>query len=100
MRKGIYWSSRNLRLSQEQRKIAPAIFKVLSFIKENHDKDSLASLQEKALEKLTAKGFKVDYVQITDAETLLPASDRTPNKIALAAAYLDNIRLIDNLPLN
>ena len=97
---GLAMSSRNLRLSPSQRSIAPSIFEALDFIKENHHNNSLTLLQQQALSTLSAKGFKVDYLQIADADTLLPASEKTVSKIVLAAAYIDNIRLIDNLTLN
>jgi pantoate--beta-alanine ligase len=97
---GLAMSSRNLRLNMTQRRIAPSIFEVLSFIKENEKNLSPVILQQHGVELLTTKGFKVDYLQIADAETLLPPSEKTISKIALAAAYIDNIRLIDNLTLN
>ena len=97
---GLAMSSRNQRLSTSQRNIAPSIFEALDFIKENYHNNSLTLLEQQALSNLTAKGFKVDYLQIADANTLLPASENTVSKIVLAAAYIDNIRLIDNLPLN
>ena len=97
---GLAMSSRNQRLSTSQRNIAPSIFEALDFIKENYHNNSLTLLEQQALSNLTAKGFKVDYLQVADANTLLPASENTVSKIVLAAAYIDNIRLIDNLPLN
>ena len=97
---GLAMSSRNLRLSPAQRSIAPGIFEALSFIQKNRDNQSMPQLQQQASEQLEAKGFKVDYLEIADADTLRPASEETPRKIALAAAFLGDIRLIDNLPLN
>lgn len=97
---GLAMSSRNLRLTPEERSVAPAIFQALSFVKENHEKESLAEIKNKATDMLIQKGFKVDYIEIADTETLATASDQTRNKIALIAAYIDKVRLIDNMLLN
>jgi pantoate--beta-alanine ligase len=97
---GLAMSSRNLRLKPEERTTASTIFKALRFVKENHERDSLPEVKDKATDMLKAKGFKVDYFEIADAETLLPASRQTKDKIALVAAFIDNVRLIDNMLLN
>ncbi len=73
---GLAMSSRNLRLTPIQRKVAPMLYQALT------DKDS--SLEEKKL-WLTSKGFEVDYLEVMD------------NRL-LAAASLGEIRLIDNVP--
>jgi pantoate--beta-alanine ligase len=46
--------------------------------------------------------FKVDYVSIADANSLEPCTDWDGQQklVALAAAFQDDIRLIDNLLLN
>jgi pantoate--beta-alanine ligase len=97
---GLAMSSRNLRLSEEQRKMAPSIFKELSFIKEHIGNHSLAELKKEAETQLQQKGFKVDYVEIANADDLSEATGKSGKLVALAAAYAGNIRLIDNLVLN
>jgi pantoate--beta-alanine ligase len=93
-------SSRNLRLTSEQRKIAPSIFKELKSIKDQLQIKSPDELAEQAKSHLAESGFKVDYVQIVQKETLLPSADKSVPLIALVAAFLGPVRLIDNLPLN
>jgi pantoate--beta-alanine ligase len=97
---GLAMSSRNLRLSEDQRKIAPIIFRTLLFIKEDFDSGKYDQLKETAKQHLELKGFKVDYVEIADAVTLQPIKNATNKSVALIAATLDNVRLIDNLMLN
>jgi pantoate--beta-alanine ligase len=97
---GLAMSSRNLRLTDEQRKKAPAIFEVLHHIRQNHGKTETAILEKEAISKLTASGFEVDYVGIVDGETLEPASNGKPGQVVLVAAALPPIRLIDNMALN
>jgi pantoate--beta-alanine ligase len=97
---GLAMSSRNLRLNEEQRKLANAIFRELTSIKENLNKQPLNELKKEASEHLIQKGFKVDYVEIANAENLSPATTVSGNLVALAAATTGNIRLIDNIVLN
>lgn len=97
---GLAMSSRNLRLNEDHRKIAPWIFKTLFSINENFDSGNYDQLKETAKQDLESKGFIVDYVEIADADTLNPASNNTSKSIALIAATIDKIRLIDNLMLN
>lgn len=74
---GLAMSSRNLRLNQAQRKIAPELYRVIS---------SGQSIENMQIE-LTSLGFIVDYVDII-------------NNRLLVAAYLGEIRLIDNTDLS
>lgn len=97
---GLAMSSRNLRLNEAQRKIAPSLFQELSRSKKALASTPLSQVKTEAAQNLSEKGFKVDYFEIADARTLLPVTDSSQPSIALVAAYLDDIRLIDNLPLN
>lgn len=98
---GLALSSRNMRLGMEAHKKAPAIHEALQFIKQNIQNISAQQLQELAKEKILQRGFdKIDYVEICDAETLLPVNTANSKKqIALAAAFLEGVRLIDNILL-
>jgi len=99
---GLAMSSRNMRLNKVQRALAPAIYQTLLFLKENIGKESLANLKKEAATLLIQKGFKPDYVEIADAETLKPVMEWDTSKkiLALTAAYIDQVRLIDNIALN
>lgn len=96
---GLAMSSRNLRLSEEQRKTAPAIYECLQLIKQNLQPGTLHSLKQKACQLLEQKGFKIDYVEIADASSLelIQTWNGTQSLTALIAAYLGDIRLIDNM---
>jgi pantoate--beta-alanine ligase len=97
---GLAMSSRNLRLNEEQRKLATSIFKELSVIKQHIYDHSLEELKKNASTHLIQKGFKVDYVEIANAEDLSTANNTSGTLVALAAATTGNIRLIDNIVLN
>lgn len=99
---GLAMSSRNMRLNKDARNKAAAIYKCLQFIKQNIFEKDVSILKSEATHQLLQNGFsKVDYIEICDAATLLPvthASQRN-NLIALAAAFIEEVRLIDNLVL-
>ena len=99
---GLAMSSRNMHLTKEEKKQAGEIYQSLQLIKGGLAEGDLEDLKRKAMRRLIEKNFKVDYIEIADAETLQPAFrwDGDQKLIALAAAFLGKIRLIDNLPLN
>jgi pantoate--beta-alanine ligase len=96
---GLAMSSRNLRLNADERKKAVAIFEALSYIKKNIHDIPVSDLILSTTGRLQEKGFNVDYVSIADAKTLEPVEIYNPHKktVALIAAYLNEVRLIDNM---
>jgi pantoate--beta-alanine ligase len=98
---GLAMSSRNKRLNDSEINAALVIFEVLCFLKENIFERKIDDLKEKSIEKLTEKGFDVDYVEITD-EILKPIKNAEKNEtiVALIAASIGDVRLIDNMVLN
>ena len=97
---GLAMSSRNLRLSEEDRLKAPALHKALTHIKNNLGQLPLKTLKTNAKKGLEDEGFAVDYVEINDAETLDIGNGQSNQLVALVAATISNIRLIDNMLLN
>lgn len=95
---GLAMSSRNARLSAAARTRAPALHRAMQ--------DCVATIakgapQEAALAAcratILAAGFeKIDYVERVDAASLGPARAGAPTRL-LAAAWLDGVRLIDNI---
>jgi len=97
---GLAMSSRNLRLSKEDRAKAPVINKTLSYIKNNLGQIPLKTLRNTARTRLESEGFIVDYVEIADAYTLETVRGQSEKIVALVAASINNVRLIDNMILN
>ena len=99
---GLAMSSRNMRLNEAEREKAVFIFKSLLYTKENIGSTGIETIKNNAIYMLAGEGFRVDYIEIADAKTLEPASNWDGNQklVALAAAYLNEVRLIDNLLLN
>ena len=97
---GLALSSRNAYLSAAERRAAPALFRVLSGM--------AAALAEGApaadetahgSAALRAAGFgRIDYLAVCDAETLAPVARVDAPARVLAAAWLGETRLIDNVP--
>lgn len=96
---GLAMSSRNMRLSEEEKIKATAIFQTLHFIREEMQQGDLTLLKKQAENKLVEKGFQVDYVEIADAGDMKIVDhwDGKQKLVALAAAYLHKVRLIDNI---
>jgi pantoate--beta-alanine ligase len=63
---------------------------------------NLGPLKEKAMNQLRQLDFRPDYVEIANAGTLQPVNDwdRNQKLVVLAAAFLGDVRLIDNQLIN
>ena len=99
---GLAMSSRNERLSPEQRKIASLISKTLFTIKDLKRSKSIPELKSIAIQYLnTEPQFELEYFEIADAETLQPLKNFDPEKepVAFIAVKLGGVRLIDNMIL-
>ena len=96
---GLAMSSRNLRLSDEARAKAPLIYETLVWVKQQLKPGDLKSIKKQAANNLNAGGFKTDYVEIANAKTLqiVDEWDGQSALVILIAAFIDEIRLIDNM---
>lgn len=96
---GLAMSSRNTRLSPVQRAHAVTISQVLKEICETIQPGLTSPLLRAAEQRLENAGFKVDYVALADADNLelLDHWDGKNSVVALTAAYLGEVRLIDNM---
>ena len=99
---GLALSSRNLYLSEDERQRAGILPRVLA---ETADAAaagvaSLPELLRAARAALTEAGFgPIDYIQICDAETLVPVNALERPARIFVAARLGKTRLIDNMPV-
>lgn len=96
---GLALSSRNGLLAQAQRALAPQIHRVLADVANEirAGYQDYRELEAEAQEALLAQGFKPEYVEICDPSSLRPAEPDTLSCVILAAAWLEKIRLIDNV---
>ena len=99
---GLALSSRNGYLSEEQRAVAPVLYRALSQIATaiqggNHD---FARLRAEHIQQIEAAGLRMDYLEVRQGVHLRPATAEDRDVVILVAAYLGATRLIDNLHLN
>ena len=98
---GLAMSSRNKRLRTQAREKAAEISNVLKNIKKNIKPGNLDEVILQSVDQLESSGFKVDYIRIADTDTLKSLSnwDGKQQIVALVAAFIDDVRLIDNMIL-
>jgi pantoate--beta-alanine ligase len=95
-------SSRNAYLTPEQRRIAPALAATLGEVARRLavDGGAVPEALEEGRARLRAAGFAgIDYLEVCDAETLLPLGRVEGPARVLAAVRLGTTRLIDNVPV-
>ena len=99
---GLAMSSRNVYLSKEDRQDALSLFNSLTRAKEEFSHMSIPQVKKNAMDYLSnAVGIKVEYFEFYDINTFEPASSKqAENVIALVAARVGNIRIIDNMILS
>lgn len=100
---GLAMSSRNMRLTDEQRKNAAVIYKMLQWAKQNITSLPVEEIAKRATQQMNnMPDASTEYFAIADAETLQPVIHPAPSQklVALAAVNFGNVRLIDNLVLN
>lgn len=99
---GLAMSSRNIRLTAEDRAVAPLIYKTLKEASERVGEYSPSEIQRITVQKLRAEPrFRLEYFEIVDGRTLLPIQlfEDTDFAVALTALWVGEIRLIDNMIL-
>ena len=96
---GLAKSSRNGYLSEEERAIAPVVYKTLTHAAQQLEagNSDFAALEQEARDTLTTAGLRPDYFNIVNSLTLKPASEADKELTLLVAAFLGTTRLIDNL---
>jgi len=83
---GLALSSRNRYLSEDERKIAPMLYKTITNVVENLPQTGAEEAINQGISALTQAGFKVDYLEIFEERLLV-------------AAWLGSTRLIDNVEI-
>jgi pantoate--beta-alanine ligase len=100
---GLAISSRNQRLSVDERRASMCLWQALGLVAEalaggQHDSSRLLAI---ARERIAAEPLaKLDYVDIVDPVTLDPMAMVNGPAVAVAAAWFGDVRLIDNLVLD
>lgn len=107
---GLALSSRNNYLQEREKIEASVIFKslsdmgselkLLSQINKKNFLTELESIQKKYTKKIEEQGFEIDYLELSDPETL-EKFEFNSNRILIAiAVFFKKVRLIDNLVID
>jgi pantoate--beta-alanine ligase len=96
---GLAMSSRNQYLDEDQRRLAPAIYRqlqqaVAALAAGSRDYAKIDGAGRAALD---GAGFRTDYFSVRDALSLAPASPDTKRFVVMTASRLGKARLIDNI---
>jgi pantoate--beta-alanine ligase len=86
---GLAISSRNIRLDKSGEKTSEVIYKALT----------MPTIEQMKSEILNEPGFKLDYLEIIDEATFQKAEPDTQNKRVIIAGWVNDLRLIDNMPM-
>ena len=97
---GLALSSRNVRLGEQSRKTALELSQTLQHTQKSFDHEKIAQLKANATKRLsTLPNLKLEYFEIADSKTLKPLKEAEARNgvIACVAAYVGEVRLIDNI---
>jgi pantoate--beta-alanine ligase len=97
---GLAMSSRNLRLSETDRREALVLYKALSFVRDYWQKRSPEELMDQAKRLISESTLRLDYLLLVDPNTLLPIENNARTAVVCVAAYCGEVRLIDNMLLS
>ena len=94
---GLALSSRNQRLSEEEKLLAINISKTLFASLKWAKTDTVAQVQQQVVDAINAiEGLEVEYYEIVDKTTLQP-TNTFRNAIGCITVYCGPVRLIDNI---
>lgn len=94
---GLALSSRNQRLSEEEKKTAVNISQTLFSSLEWAKNASVAQVQQRVIDTINAiDGLEVEYYEIVDKTTLQP-TNTFDNAVGCVTVYCGSVRLIDNI---
>jgi pantoate--beta-alanine ligase len=94
---GLAMSSRNVRLSKEDRNAAIVLYQALIAAKNSSNVTQARSLMLEIM--ATQPSFKLDYAEVIDEQDFSIATDSTLNPRAIIAGWLNGVRLIDNMQM-
>lgn len=95
---GLAMSSRNNRLTADERQIAPELAKVMNWIGQQlvGGERDCEQLITSANQQLEQAGLRADEIFIRDERSLLSIDENSESAVILMAAFLGAVRLIDN----
>ncbi|MEN0005419.1 MAG: pantoate--beta-alanine ligase [Bacteroidota bacterium] len=97
---GLALSSRNVRLSPNGRAIAPQLYQCLKTVKEHLATHPIEEAVQAGKEILAAHPIELEYLEVAHPKTLQAIQDREQQAVICLAAWIDGVRLIDNVLLD
>jgi pantoate--beta-alanine ligase len=98
---GLAMSSRNVNLKPEERAVAHKIYDALVYAKTHYRTENITNIESTCKSMLEETPlYRVEYFNIVNAESLMPLQSKDEPAIALCAAFLGGVRLIDNMRMN
>jgi pantoate--beta-alanine ligase len=96
---GLAISSRNVRLSEQSRQKASAIYQMMQYCKASLITGKIEPQLDFPIQQLQQIGFKIDYFEVVNVNTLKTIInwDGKEPIMVIVAVFLDGVRLIDNL---
>ncbi|MFT5359338.1 MAG: pantoate--beta-alanine ligase [Polyangiales bacterium] len=99
---GLAMSSRNRRLSPEERRAAPVVYRALEAVQAavlagEQDATKLIDIARAAIS--TEPLARIEYIEIVDRDTIAPVDSVDTERRIAAAVWFGNVRLIDNIAL-
>lgn len=96
---GLASSSRNKRLSEQEKEEALIIFQAMDYVRKQAGKSSVELLLEKSTQMIQESSLNLEYIEIVDPVTLENITDWRPGAHICVAAFCGGVRLIDNLQI-
>ena len=99
---GLAMSSRNMRLTEEERALAPSIYRTLKICTQEMKGKNVTEIKAFFVSEMSKfPEFRLDYFEIAEEITLQPIKslNESKNPRAFVAVFLGNIRLIDNMKI-
>lgn len=95
---GLALSSRNVRLTPEQRAIAPMIHNIMSLSLKLPGQLTVEQVKRWVIDSINALPYmQVEYYEIVHPLTMQPARDWTDSPVGCITVYCGDVRLIDNI---
>jgi pantoate--beta-alanine ligase len=97
---GLAMSSRNIHLTDDDRRHALILSKSLNWVKDHFDRDRIEATKKQAETMIMNEpDVQLEYLEIVNGDTLKPANKYDKTIVTLVAARVGKTRLIDNVIL-
>jgi pantoate--beta-alanine ligase len=97
---GLAMSSRNRHLTEEQRRVAPALYRGLlegARAMTAGERQAAAVIEKATAEIATEPSVRIEYLELVDPETITPVEVVGDDALLAIAAWVGDTRLIDNI---